>query len=157
MIDFKPLISQICAKQVLDAALLEAFCWTESNMDPFAVRYESNWKYLFQVDENARELKISQDTEKHLQMFSYGLGQVMGSVARELGFKGSLLKMADPVIGLEFSAKKLKSLTKKYTKMNDVIASYNAGSTRFNVEGAYINQDYVNKVLSKYMELDGKR
>jgi hypothetical protein len=81
-----------------------------------------------------------------MQMTSWGLTQVMGAVARELGLKGPIFQMLEPKTNLTYCALLLKRLAKKYTQKDDLIAAYNAGSAVKNLDGRYKNQQYVDKV-----------
>jgi soluble lytic murein transglycosylase-like protein len=89
---------------------------------------------------------------------SLGLMQVQVPTARWMKCSGDLM---DPVSNVECGCKFLNHLLSKY-KLNDAIASYNAGSPRLCRTGhlrpsgkacsigKYINDDYVTKVLSVY-------
>jgi hypothetical protein len=134
----------------IDGNLACAIAETESYFDELAVRFEANWKYLKNVEGFASSSKISQDSERILQMCSWGMMQVMGSVARELGHRVNLLELTKPEVGVRFGVLKLKELTKKYSKIEDVVASYNAGSPRKLDTTKYVNQTYVNKVMGIY-------
>lgn len=134
----------------VDARLACAIAEVESAGDPLAVRFETHWKYYFDVPQFAFRCRVSQDTERTLQSCSWGLMQVMGSVARELGFLESLIKLSDPRIGAKYGCMKLAQCLKKWPKkLDDAIAAYNAGSPRV-FEGRYVNQAYVDKVRQLY-------
>ena len=134
----------------VDGNLACAIAETESYFNELAVRFEANWKYLKAVESFARYAQISQDSERILQMCSWGMMQVMGSVARELGHRANLLELTKPEVGVRFGVLKLKDLMTKYQKIEDVVASYNAGSPRLLDTGKYVNQTYVNKVMGIY-------
>lgn len=120
---------------------------TESNFDPFAYRYETNYSYLFKVSTFAQKLNITENSEKILQKSSYGLMQIMGAVARERGFEGQLLQLVDPDINIYYGCKHLKWYSDNYKyKDTDLISAYNQGKVRYR-NSEYANQDYVNKVL----------
>lgn len=130
----------------VDVWLALAIAQTESAGDHLAVRFEPRWKYYFDVPQFAFRNRVSQDTERALQSVSWGLMQVMGSVCRELHYVDSLIKLGnDPRLGAKYGCMKLAQLMKKYPKLEDAIASYNAGSPR-KLDGRYVNQDYVDKV-----------
>lgn len=133
----------------VDVRLALAIAETESAGDPLAVRFEPRWKYYFDVPQFAYRNRITQDTERALQSISWGLMQVMGSVCRELHFVDSLVKLGnDPALGAKYGCLKLAQLMKKYPKLEDAIASYNAGSPR-KLDGKYVNQEYVDRVKHK--------
>lgn len=127
-----------------------AVCEVESAGDHLAVRFEPGWRYFYQVEAHARSAHITVETERTLQAMSWGLMQVMGSVARELGHQGSLLALCDAFTGAKYGCLKLASFLRKYSKMEDAIAAYNAGSPRRAADGTYVNQAYVDKVLRNF-------
>lgn len=145
-------IIELCRKIALsmnvDPDLAVAIAGQESNYDPSAVRYEALWDYPFQVDTHASRLGITSLTEFQLQKMSWGAMQVMGTVARELGFKPSLVEMIIPQNGIFYGCKKLQLLSKKYTNQFDVIASYNAGIPS-KIDGEYKNASYVDAVRKR--------
>ena len=121
--------------------LVRAICEVESSFNPWAYRYEPQYKYLV-----GDKLTMS-ETERIGQMCSWGLMQVMGGVARESGFRGYLPQLCDPNIGLNYGCKHLAKFFTKYLNWPDAIASYNAGSPRKNLaDGGYVNQVYVDRV-----------
>lgn len=139
-----------------DVALIYAIIETESGWNPYAVRYEPNWRYLIEIpDKMLNALGITRDTEKQLQKFSWGLMQVMGSVARELNFTGLLTELVNPRINVNLGVRHFKRFLGKYKNLEDAIASYNAGSPRKREDGKYINQQYVDKVLANYKKYKG--
>ena len=144
------LIMSIANFNNVDPDLAVAIAETESSFDEYACRFEANWKYAFNCESFANNAKISEDTERMLQMCSFGMMQVMGTVARELGFRGNLLHLTKPELGIRFGCLKLKELLAKYSYQDDVIAAYNSGSPRKIQDGRYYNQTYVNKVRGFY-------
>ena len=139
-------IIEICNKENVNEFLIKAFILTESNGNPWAVRFEPSWGYFVRLDEFSKLNMITRTTEMVLQATSWGPMQIMGSVSRELGFDGMLTKLIDPSISLRLSVIKLKQLMSKYTLLDDVIAAYNAGHPERKENGEYKNQDYVTKV-----------
>lgn len=125
----------------LKPALVRAIVQVESSGNPKAVRYEHPFyeKYL--------KGKGYQATEAHLLASSWGLMQIMGLVARELGYDGHLSFLLMPELGLFWGCRKLAEIAKKYQDEQEIIAAYNAGSPQRMKDGKFINQEYVNKVL----------
>lgn len=120
---------------------------TETNLNTYATRYEESWKYFLNPGTYAFKLKISMDTEKKDQATSWGALQIMGSVARELGYTDYLVKLIDPNLSLDLSGLKIKQLQSKFTEMRNVISAYNMGNPKKTGDGRYYNQIYVDKVL----------
>jgi soluble lytic murein transglycosylase-like protein len=144
--ELKPFIQDASQRTGVPENLIYSVIMTESGGDPYAIRYEHHFNYLLSTDLFAKSNQITESTEAILQKCSLGLMQVMGAVARELGFKQSLLMLTSPNIGVNLGAKKLKTLIQKYNSTDDVLAAYNAGSPRRLEGGLYVNQAYVNKV-----------
>ena len=134
-----------------DSDLIHAIILTESAGDPLAMRYEPGFRWTVQ-DPDGRPRTCTVKTEERLQMFSFGLMQIMGATARDLGFKGWLSELLDPKVNIKYGTLLLISLSKRY-QGDDIIASYNAGSPRFTTSGDYVNQEYVDKVKEKIANL----
>lgn len=124
-------IIQSAAKQFyLDPDLIRAFIKTESNWKPDATRYEAK-----------------------LNDTSYGLMQILLGTAKWVGDNASITaeQLANPTVNILLGAKYLRYLVDKYNgKLEDVIASYNAGKPYMASTGKYTNQSYVDKVLGYY-------
>lgn len=75
--------------------------------------------------------------------------QIMGIVARELGYDGSLSFLLLPEIGLMYGCLNLVKISQKYQDQEEIIATYNAGSPRRTPDGRFVNQLYVDKVLKE--------
>ena len=137
----------------IDPNWVYAIIQKESSGISSAMRYEKNWKYLARPDFYADRLNITTDTEIQLQKFSYGLMQIMGSVAREYGFADSLALLIDPFRSLEYGCRHLKNFRRRYPLGRDWIAAYNAGTPRKNPDGTYSNEEYVKKVVEYWSDL----
>lgn len=142
----KEIVDKIAPEYGLDPDLVMAFIQIESGGKNWACRYEPYWKYFKDVPIWAKALSQTEDTEKTQQATSFGPMQVMGTVARELGFKGYLTQLSITEVGIRCGCLKLQQLFKKYDKQDDVISSYNQGNNRKSVSGKYMNQSYVDKI-----------
>jgi soluble lytic murein transglycosylase-like protein len=141
------LIHYVAHEHKIDPIFYQAICTVESSLDPFAIRYERAWNYLYFPREHASRLNITDETETQMQRFSYGLPQIMGSVAREHGYQGPLGKLfADPGLALKYGAMHLRKFQWKYGTEAEVAAAYNAGAARKTAGGLFRNQQYVDKV-----------
>lgn len=137
----------------VDENIVFSFITIESNWITSAIRFEPHYQWLYKPEDFYKGLKISLETEKALQKFSYGPMQIMGAVARELGYKGHLHLLPLQVEqSLYFSCLHFKKLHKKYEALDDAVASYNAGSAKKNDLGLYTNQSYVNKFMEVYKD-----
>jgi len=133
----------------INPRILLAMAKVESSLNPWAARYEPGWKYHWRVDHYAKALRITEETEHMFQATSWGLMQVMGTVARELGFDRHLSELTDPNLNVIIACKKLQYLFNKHKRPHDVISAYNQGSPRRRKDGFYRNQQYVDKVVKE--------
>lgn len=149
--DVEALIDVNSKKYSLDSDLIRAIVLVESGGNPFTVRYEPAWKYLYFAREFAEKLNITYPTEVFLQSTSWGYMQVMGSVCRELSFTDMITKLATPEIGMDYGCKKLAQVKGKYENETDIISAYNAGSPKKTAGGMYSNQKYVDRVHAQLL------
>jgi soluble lytic murein transglycosylase-like protein len=148
------IISRSAKNYGLDPNLVAAIVMTESGGQTCATKYEAKYKYTSDTYTHADNTGITQVTEETHQKTSWGLMQVMGGLARELGHEGHLTELCDPVIGLNYGCKQIKRLYERYGSQADVISAYNQGSPRKNKGGLYENETYVDKVMRYYRELE---
>ena len=129
----------VALKHNLPPDLVCAVCEQESGWNEWAIRFEPGFlaKYVAPLEEAH---KVSA-TEAYARSFSWGLMQVMGETARELGFTGEFLAMlCDPIVGLEFGCRKLKdALSRAVGDQTRALAIYNGGS----------NPNYPSEVLAR--------
>lgn len=149
------LIKTTAEKAGIDWVLLAAIVQKESSGNPWALRYEPAWHYFHRVEESAQLLMITPETERQSQKFSYGLCQLMLSVARELGFTLAAGKLFEPEVNLYYGARKLKNCLARWVKHDDAVAAYNAGGPRRMADGSYVNSSYVNTVNALMRQLSG--
>jgi soluble lytic murein transglycosylase-like protein len=148
------MIRDVATETGVDPDLFQAICTHESSLNALAIRYEPFWKYFYYCRENAESLGISVNTETTLQAFSYGLCQIMGSVAREIGFRGPLTQLiTDPALCLKHGAIHLKSFLQRYGSEPDAISAYNQGSNKKTDGGMFANQSYVDSVNQELIKL----
>lgn len=140
------LIKRVAAAHDLPWALVQAVVMTESSGNTWAYRYEPHYRYLVGSD-----LAV---TEQVGQQTSWGLMQVMGAVARELGFTGWFPALCAPETGLLYGCKHLRRAYDRYQHWQNAISTYNQGSPRKTYDGQYANQPYVDVVLRYWDALD---
>ena len=118
----------------LDPALFCALVETESDWYTYASRYEEGFQkyYIDPIKSVRRYGSTSYKTERKDRATSFGLCQVMGQVARELGCEArSLGELTRPEIGLEFGAKRLKkAMDRKGGDVREALLNYNGGSEK---------------------------
>jgi hypothetical protein len=133
----------------LEARLVGAMVLTESAGETWAVRYEQGYRYLFQPARVKPE-GCSMASEINAQQCSWGLMQIMGGTARELGFRGWMPELCRPEIGLEYGAKYLAKQIKRFGSVEAGVAAYNMGSPKKGQDGQYLNQtEYVDPVMKR--------
>jgi len=173
MNELELLAREAARKYGLDPRLICALCEVESSWNPWAVRHETEYKWLYglsvgdtghyacasgqsgqKLNDILLKIKSSVLTELATQRTSWGLLQIMGAVARERGFKGWLTELCDPAVNLEWGCKHLRwmvdhnnayGLPDYRITPEDLAAAWNGG-TRVVVDGKYKNQSYVDRV-----------
>lgn len=132
----------------LDPILVEAVVRVESSGDPWAWNPEPRYRYFYNVltrqpfrpvtnEELSSKfpptdfptLAGDPDQEWWGQQASWGLCQVMGAVARELGFRGHYLsQLCDPRLNLHYGCQFLRShLNWADGQIVKALGAYNAG------------------------------
>lgn len=137
----------------LDPFLVAAIVKCESAGDRYAIRYEKHYSYLFHVEQMAKAVGSTELTEEMAQKTSWGLMQIMGAVGRERGYRGWLPELTDMILNLKYGCAHLRGYFDRHRRVEDCVASYNAGSPRFLSDGQYVNQPYVDKVMKTYRRL----
>lgn len=140
------LLHEECTRAQVSIDVMDAIIHVESSWNPWVVRYERQFAYLLTPEAFAKSSRITLETEAVLQRCSFGLCQVMGGTARDLGFTDILTRLLDPEVNIALGVKLFARLASDYEKVDDQIAAYNAGSVKRADGGAYRNQDYVDKV-----------
>jgi len=133
----------------VDPDLAIAIAEIESNFDEFAIRFEPSWKYAFNCDVFGKNVGITEDSERIVQMCSIGMMQTMGTVVRELGFRGNLLELTRPECAIKYGCLKIKELMKRHSYQDDLISAYNCGTPK-KIDGKYTNEVYVSKVRAAF-------
>lgn len=153
----RDLANEIAKKHEIDPNLIMAIVTVESAWNPWACRYEplfasrlaGNIKIHTEVVRLAERNCITVETEYVFQSTSFGLMQIMGASARDLGYLGPLSALFDPQLNLEWGCIKVRQLLDRYPNLEDAIASYNGGSPRRDPVLQRLEpqlQEYVNKV-----------
>lgn len=138
------LITAAAKKHDLWPDLVRAIIEVESGGDPLAMRFEPEWRWHLDVTIPG----VSKATERNQQATSWGLMQVMGTVAREHGFLGQFMSaLCDPAMGLDYGCRHLSKMMRRYEgSVWHAVAAYNAGTAKLDVSGRFVNQAYVDKV-----------
>lgn len=138
------------AKQFdINPILVGAIVSVESGGQTFISRLEPGYKYLYKPEFYAHHNRVTLDTEINNQKTSWGLMQIMGATARELGFNGHLPSLCLSGQGLRWGCTYLEDKLLKYNDLTDAISAYNMGHPAKDDSGQYLNKKYVDKVLSR--------
>lgn len=152
------IIKELGTEYSIDPRLIAAMCMVESEGDTWAVRYEKLWRHFLNPMRWAKLVRVSTATEEICQRMSWGLMQVMGTVARELGLKDDIPMLCRPDIGLLYGVKKLRHCFNRATAENRLgiinaqwaISAYNCGTPKLTISGRLKNQEYVDKVMAAW-------
>ena len=128
-------------KNGLDFWTLVAQIEKESSGNPLAIRLEQDFRWFYPRGTDAYALP---ENEMEFQRTSWGLLQVMGATARELGYAvpatpwpSSPLKL-DPAAALDLGCRYLAGELKRYGSLRDALSAYNAGHATPDNFGAYV-------------------
>ena len=139
-------LERVCERFGCEPELVAALITVESRWNPYAVRYEPAYQWLHYPERHALRHDISRAAEATFQKYSWGLMQIMGATARELGFSLPMPALCEGMIGIEYGIRYLMALKRNYRQRDDLIAAYNSGSAKKGADGRYLNQKYVDKV-----------
>jgi len=110
----------------------------ESSWDPWVIRYEPAF-FLRYIEKLIANQMVHDATEARARSFSWGLGQVMGELARELGYTGHLAMLCDPQTGITWLCRALvRKLKSQNGNLHDALQAYNGGA----------NPNYADEVLA---------
>jgi len=149
-------VEAISSKYDIDPKLVKAIIEVESSNEVYAVRHEPYFRWLYNVEDYTGLQTTA--TEETMQKTSWGLMQIMGATARELGFEGRfLVELINPETNIEYGCKYLAGLRDRFQHLDSQIAifddnkvaAYNAGSPR-RENGEFVNQDYVDKIIQAW-------
>lgn len=149
------LIQKLSKDFSIEPKWIKAIITQESAWNPYAIRFEPNYIYLFKPEIFAKKAGFTLDTETISQKISWGLGQIMGALAREQGFKGAMPELLKPEINILHICIRLKNLKVKFSKAEDVFAAYNGGFGAVKkINDEYKNQKYVDSILYNLQKLE---
>lgn len=134
--------------------IVTSFILVESNGNPWAVRYERNYEWICEVSTMATLLETTYDTALMMQRSSYGLTQIMGAVAWQMGHRGWSTELLNPETNLTYFVKYLSKLIKKQSLTDplDMYAAWNSGSVK-KIDGKYANYRQVANFRRIYEEV----
>jgi soluble lytic murein transglycosylase-like protein len=123
------LYASVTAMYNLPPGMLRAICYTESHHNVYAIH----------VDDGSSN--------------SLGVCQVSYNTAREMGFTGSEAELMEPATNINYAGLYLRSrLRRNHGNIRLAIAAYNSGSPLFKRDGSLINELYVHKVATAWVD-----
>ena len=146
------LINSAAEHHALPPTLVRAIVMVESGGHSDVQRYEPAFYTRYIEGKPYKSFGLSHLSEGYQRATSYGLMQVMGEVARELGLTSPSIEKAlcDPATCLDYGCKLLAKLADKYQSRPDkwpaVCAAYNGGPGAVRGVGIYDNPKYPAKV-----------
>lgn len=144
---FESIILEQALKYSIPSKWIQAIIHQESRSNPYALRYEADYRWILTPEFYAKSLGISVDTEIQCQKMSWGLGQIMGALARELGHLGPMGELFLPELNIGYIAKRLWQIQQRSSSIDEMFAIYNGGfGARTLVDGKFKNQIYVDSV-----------
>jgi soluble lytic murein transglycosylase-like protein len=172
MIPYAEDIRRVALKHHLDPLDVMALIKVESGFNAYAWNPEPGYRYLWDVRKRAPwtpmpsvegllkpppgfpALAGDPDQEWWAQRASWGLMQIMGAVAREVGFLGPYLtELTDPLVNLEYGCVKLARVFGiAGSDKERAFATWNGGPGG-NAKPPYRNAAYAAKVLAAKKEL----
>lgn len=130
-----------------DAEVASAIARVNPNIDPALVHA------IIQKESSHGAALVTPETRGR---YSYGPMMVLDSTARGLGVADPSSLARDPAAGIYYGTRYLNSKLQAYPgDTASAVAAYNAGTARRGASGAFINQDYVNKVLGFWRQYRG--
>lgn len=137
---------KMCSVYQIPRSWVESIITVESGWNPYAIRFEANYQWLY-TPQKFLNHNNSYATEMTAQKFSWGLGQIMGALAREQGHTGLLTELLNPELNVKHICIRLEKLRSISQDPLTVFAMYNGGpGARKKLEGKFVNQAYVDKV-----------
>ena len=145
-------IVETAKRHGLNPVVVMSMCAKESSFDTHAMRFEPGWKWFLNPAKWAKIVSTTKRTEEIGQMISWGLMQVMGTVAREHGFAQDFPRLSRVDQGLLYGCLHLKKLLLKYP-LPEALAAYNAGIGNRNSKVGKAYADHVLSLMEGYRVL----
>lgn len=127
----------------LPLVIVNGIVMVESGGNPFAMRFEQAFydHYIKGKPLSFIPAGCSRDTEAICRATSFGLMQIMGETARNVGFRGWPGELLSPLVGLEWGCRYLRRLADRYLAEGGwpmVCRAYNGGpGNRNNLKNHY--------------------
>lgn len=138
-------IEKSSLKYGCDPSIVKAIIMQESAWNIYAVRAENSYRWFFNPELYASNNPwINISTEICTQKMSWGLGQIMGALAREQGHNGLMAEILEPYLNIKHICIRIKTLMKTCKSPEEIFACYNGGLGMLKtVSGKFKNEGYV--------------
>lgn len=140
--DARSVVASAAHAAGLEPPLVAAIVMQESGGNPFAIRAEPDYRWLWPAATAVVPPRgVSLGTEIAQQRTSWGLMQVMGAVAREHGCREPFLTaLVDPALGLHYGCLYLARLFARNpgAGREGAVSAYNAGHPTPDNEDTYV-------------------
>src|ERR1700752_1576167 len=118
------LVTPHATRYGLDPGIVAAVCEQESSWNPAAIRFEPAFEQRY----IRPAIPAAPTTRELTKAMSFGLMQVMGETALELGWNGSFLtELCDPDVGVEYGCRKLQRCFAVHEDPETSLLAYNGG------------------------------
>ena len=127
-----------------DAEVASAIAQVDSTIDPALVHA------IIQVESSHGAHLVTAESGGR---YSYGPMMVLDTTATGYGVDDPTTLASNPALGIYYGVLYLDSKLANYPgDPNSAIAAYNSGTARYNADGTYINQAYVDRVLGYWQQ-----
>jgi hypothetical protein len=151
--DLTRIVKLECNARKIDFNVISTIIHVESSWRPNSARYERKYAWTKDIEKFSKLHGITKDTEMGFQKTSWGLMQVMGGTARDIGYSGWLPDLCDPEIGVHVGCEYFQNVCGQYLDIRDQFAAYNGGSIKRKLDKTYRNQEYVDKALFVFKKI----
>ncbi len=147
---FEREFSHALNKYYVDPALFAALVIQESGGDPKASRYEPKYEAKNVTGKSRWNKARALGWSDHDLATSWGLAQVLGATAWEMGFHYPPAAILDPDANLKLGARYLRSKLAKWGNVYEALLAYNGGDGAVYAyrKGECHNCAYANSVLA---------
>lgn len=146
----KILVEPLATNYDVPASLVGGIINAESSWDSERIKHEPGYRWLVK---QKPVYPCDQATEQMQQMTSWGLGQIMGAVARERGYvQAYCTGLLIPAINVEYVCRHLAWILKRMPRLEDAASAYNDGDMLEETDSP-ANKAYVAKVMAEAARL----
>jgi hypothetical protein len=151
------LLNEAAEHYKIEKKFLFSLAKFESDMNPFAVRYEKGYRWLYNPERMAKRHKVTTETMTALQSMSWGLLQVMGANLYDVGgadyFDHMPQELGETGVNLAIGCQIINRIKKRYERPNYIYSVYNRGHLKIMPGGDFHNQENVDGFMFIYVDM----